>query len=236
MEINELGRPGIIAIDTPRAVSMGRAELYTMLECIKDGSFTSTKYQPANVNLVLHPHVFVFSNNELDVGSMSPDKFNCFIINSDSELKKNEVLTEKLMEEANKQRKAQEDLEKGVATELEDDLGSYFEACYEIDPDGPNDDPQQGNRILVHKMLSVVKETVPPDRILMLPALGGRESFGLWLKAWLKAWLEKKNVPKENIQKKHGRVGDGCGSYYIGMRRKQTDGAEDAEAAGAQAE
>ena len=52
-EINQLGRPGIIVIDIPRSVAMDKAELYTLLECIKDGSFSSTKYIPINVNLAM---------------------------------------------------------------------------------------------------------------------------------------------------------------------------------------
>lgn len=43
-EINELGRAVVVVIDIPRSVSMDRSELYTLLECIKDGSFVSTKY------------------------------------------------------------------------------------------------------------------------------------------------------------------------------------------------
>ena len=93
-EINELGRAVVVVIDIPRSVSMDRAELYTLLECIKDGSFVSTKYKPTAVKLEKQPHVLVCSNKPLDVRNMSPDKFNPFIITSDFELAKNEALLE----------------------------------------------------------------------------------------------------------------------------------------------
>ena len=156
-EINELGRAVVVVIDIPRSVSMDRAELYTLLECIKDGSFVSTKYKPKVVKLEKQPHVFVFSNNPLDVRFMSPDKFNCFIITSDFDLKKNEALIEKLMEEANKQREEQDKLEEGVIVEKKDDMDSLFEAIYEIDPDGPDDKPESGKRILVKEILATLK-------------------------------------------------------------------------------
>ena len=46
----------------------------------------------------------------------------------------------------------------------------------------------------------------------MMPALGGPEALGIWLKQKLK------DTPKESVEKKHGRNGN----YYIGLRRKET--------------
>ena len=66
--------------------------------------------------------------------------------------------------------------------ERKDEMDTLFDALYEIDPEGPDDNPANGKRILVKEILATLKEAVQADKMHMMPPLGGPEAIGIWLK------------------------------------------------------
>jgi len=81
----ELGNvPKYVFIDLPRTYE-DRDSIYTILESVKNGRLTATKYKGANVNF-RSPHVCVFSNFKPDVSKCSRDRWKLYeIIKQDNE-------------------------------------------------------------------------------------------------------------------------------------------------------
>lgn len=76
--------PTVLLLDCPRA-SEGRVS-YRFLEEIKNGMFTSVKYESTTVTLHKEVHVVVFANSMPDLAKMSSDRWKVYTITAAGEL------------------------------------------------------------------------------------------------------------------------------------------------------
>ena len=74
-----LNKAPIVLFDISRAQADFSNHLYSMAECLKNGSFFSTKYQSQPVYFT-PPHVIFFSNAMYETGKWTPDRIVLFSI------------------------------------------------------------------------------------------------------------------------------------------------------------
>ena len=82
-ELKNAQTPAIAIIDIPRSHTVRNPELYQALEVIKDGDFTSGKYEGAEISLPIAMHVIVFSNEAPVVDMLSVDRWKVYNIHPD---------------------------------------------------------------------------------------------------------------------------------------------------------
>jgi len=129
----------IIIVDLSRTESrmMDNIKLYTTLENIS-GSFHSTKYEGGTVSWWKPPKLIVFANNPPNIQMLSPDRFQVYIIDSDSlDLRKDAVVDKELTEYAAELKRQQaarmEEIEAAEAgRDPRDETQEIFELVYEM--------------------------------------------------------------------------------------------------------